>query len=141
MAATVHGSARHGCTDETSATGLALAQIVTTYICKINYVLNHIGCKIGASFFDDSSEVKCSGVVATKVTGLVPDLAAAITLANSSADSLNTNYKNLFTTNAGSAGLLVSGASLTRVNADFETGEVDAVFNPLFAANAPSTVT
>ena len=140
MSATVHGASRFGITDDSSATGLLVGQMTTTYTADTAMAKNHIGCDVGISFYNDSAEVSCSGVVAVKATGLVPDLAAAITLANSSADSLATNSKNLFTTPVANAGLMVSGATLTRAGTEFETGDVTSIFKPLIASNAPSTV-
>ena len=140
MSATVHGASRFGITDDSSATGLLVGQMTTTYTADTAMAKNHIGCDVGISFYNHSAEVSCSGVVAVKATGLVPDLAAAITLANSSADSLATNSKTLFTTPVANAGLMVSGATLTRSGTEFETGDITAIYKPLIANNAPSTV-
>ena len=140
MSATVYGASRFGITDDSSATGLLVGQMSTAYSADMAMVKNHIGCDVGISFYNDSSEVSCSGVVAVKATGLIPDLAAAITLANSSADSLATNSKNLFTTPVANAGLMVSAATLTRSGTEFETGDITAIFKPLIATNAPSVV-
>ena len=134
MAATVFGTARFGVIKEVSATGLLVGNLTTTYTAEMAYGKNHLGCDANLSIFNDSSEVSCSGVVATKATGLVPDLASAITLANSAADSLATNSKNLFTGLESGAGLIVTGATLTRANAEFETGEVTSVLKPLISS-------
>lgn len=141
MAATVHGAPRFGIVDESSSTGLLLAEYTTTYTVQTAYAKNHIGCDVGVSFFNDAADVTCNGVIAVKATGLVPDLAAVLTSANSAADSLATNSKNLFSTPNANAGLLVTGASMKRVNSDFETGDVSATYRPLVATNAPSTLT
>lgn len=141
MAATVHGSARFGCTADASATGLVLDSFATAYSVQIVYAKNHIGNDVGAAFFNDSSEVTCSGVVAVKGTGIVPLLGAALTLANASADGLYSNYRTLFSTPVAGSGLMVSSATLKRTNADFETGEITGIYKPFIATNAPSTVT
>jgi hypothetical protein len=141
MAATVFGAGRYGIVNDSSATGLSLASFTTNYSADIAFGKDHIGCDAMMSIYNDSSEVSCSGVVAVKATGLVPDLAAVLTLANSSADTLATNSKNLFSTNNANAALIVTGASLTRANSDFETGEVSGIFKPLIPTNSPTVLT
>ena len=140
MSATVHGAARFGVTDDSTATGLLVGQMITTYTADTAFMKNHIGCDVGMSLYNDSSEVSCSGVVAVKATGLIPDLASAISLLNSSADTLATNSKNLFTTPVANAGLIVTGATLTRSGSEFETGDVSTMYKPLIAANAGALV-
>jgi len=134
MAATVFGTARFSVLKELSATGLAVGTMTTNYTADMAVAKNHLGCDFALSLYNDSSEVTCDGVVAVKATGLVPDLAAAITLVNSAADSLNTNHKNLFTTLESGAGLIVTGASLTRANTEFETGNVTSILKPLISS-------
>lgn len=140
MAATVFGTARYGVVSDVTATGLAVGSKTTNYTAELAYGKNHLGCDANLSIYNDSSEVTCSGVVAVKTTGLVPDLAAAITLLDSAADSLNTNSKSLFTSLASGAGLIVTGASLTRANTDFETGEINSILKPLIT-NTGSAIT
>lgn len=140
MAATVHGAPRFGVVDDSSATGLLVADYSTDYSVQTAVAKNHIGIDVGIAFFNDISDVTFSGVIATKATGLVPDLAAVVVSANSSADSLATNSKNLFSTPNANAGLLVTGASIKRVNGDFETGDVKATYRPAIATNAAATV-
>lgn len=135
MAATVFGTARFGVIKDVSVTGLLVGTMTTNYVAEMAYGKNHLGCDANLSIFNDSSEVTCSGVVAVKATGLVPDLASAITLANSAADSLNTNHKNLFTGNESGAGLIVTGASLTRASTEFETGEITSILKPLISSS------
>lgn len=134
MAATVFGTARFGVIKEVSATGLLVGNLTTTYTAEMAYGKNHLGCDANLSIFNDSSEVTCSGVVAVKTSGLTPDLASAITLANSGADTLGTNSKNLFTGLESGSGLIVTGATLTRANAEFETGEVTSILKPLISS-------
>ena len=141
MGATVHGLQRFGLTEDTSATGLTVAGMTTKYASETAFVKNHISCNVGFSIFNDTSEVTCNGVVASKTGGLTPDLAAALTLANAAADSLSTNSKNLFSTPVAGAGLIVTGATLTRANGDFETGDLTAMYNPLVSLSSPSTLT
>ena len=98
MAATIHGASRYGMADDATATGLLLGDLSYNYLVDITYAKNHIGNDVSVAFANDSTEVTCSGVVAVKATGLVPDLGAAITFANDAVDSLGLKSKNLFTT-------------------------------------------
>jgi hypothetical protein len=140
MAATVHGASRFGITSDSTATGLLLGELGYDYSVEITYALNHIGNKVSMALLNDMTEVSFSGVVAVKATGFVLSLGDAITLANESADSLSLNEQNLISTPVANAGTVISSLSLKRMNADFETGEGKAIFNPLIATNAPSTV-
>lgn len=140
MAATVHGASRFGITDDSTATGLLLGDLSYDYSVDIVYAMNHVGNKVSMALLNDATEVTASGVVAVKGTGFVLNLGDALTLANATADTLNLNSQNLFSTAVANAGTIITGASLKRANADFETGEVKAIFNPLIATNAPSTV-
>jgi hypothetical protein len=40
----------------------------------------------------------------------------------------------------GNAATVITGVSLKRVNSDFETGDIKAIYNPLIATNAPVTI-
>jgi hypothetical protein len=140
MAATVHGASRFGITSDSSATGLLLGELSYDCSVEITYATNHIGNRVSMALLNDMTEITASGVVASKTTGFVLKLGDALTLANSTADSLALNSQNLFSTPVSNAGVVISGASLKRVNADFETGEAKAIYNPLIATNAPSTV-
>ena len=81
-----------------------------------------------------------SGAVVAKTTGLVPAIGGVIVLANSTANSLTLNSKGLFTTPVANAGVVVTGATMTRTNSDFESGDVTAVFHPGVTTNAPVSV-
>jgi len=140
MSATVYGAARHGATDDSSATGLLVGDYSVDNTIEIGYAKNHIGNDVAMSLFNDKSETTCSGVVASKTTGLTVDLADVITFANSTADSLATNSQNLMNTAVANSNTVITGVSLKRVNSDFETGDIKAIFNPLIATNAPVTI-
>ncbi len=140
MSATVFGSARYGVNDDSSATGLFVGNISYAYTAEQAFAKDHTGSDASMSLYNDSTEITISGVVKTKATGLVPDIAAVLTLANSSADSLAADSKNLFSTPVANAGVIVTGATLNRVNTEFENGEISAVYKPMFASNAPSVL-
>jgi hypothetical protein len=141
MSATVFAAARYGATDDSSATGLLVGNISYTYSSEQAFAKNHLGSDVGASLYNESTEISISGVVKTKATGLVPDIAAVLTLANSSADTLAADSKNLFTTPTAGAGVLVTGATLNRVNSEFENGEVSAIYKPLISLSSPAVLT
>jgi len=98
------------------------------------------GTVIAYAGYNDHTTVECDGVVAVKATGLAINLASVITLSNVTADSLNTNSANLFTTPDANAGVLVKSASLTRGNTAFEEGSISGVYFPAVATNSPSTL-
>lgn len=141
MSATVFGASRYGVTDDSTATGLLVGSFSSAYSTEQAFAKDHLGCDVSMSLYNDSTEITCSGVVAVKATGLVPDLAAVLTFANDSADTLSTNDKNLFSTSNANAGAVVTGANLTRANSEFETGDVTAIFKPLIPTNSPTVLT
>jgi hypothetical protein len=141
MAATVFGSARYGITDDTSATGLHLSDITYTYVSETASAPNHIGTEVATAVYNDGTDVSCNGVVESKTTGFVLDLADTLTLANTTADSLDVEQQNLFTADVGSAGLIVTGGSLTRGNTAFETGNIDARYRPQVSVTSPTVIT
>jgi hypothetical protein len=141
MAATVHGTSRFGMTADSTATGLLLGELSYDYTVEITYAMNHIGNKVSMALLNDMTEISFSGVVAVKTTGFVLNLGDALTLANESADSLSLNDQNLISTPVANSNTVISGLSLKRTNADFETGDGKAIFNPLIATNSPSVIT
>ena len=140
MSATVYAAARYGIVDDDTASGLNLGSFSTSSEVDEATAMNHNGSVIGYSLYNDRSTTECSGVVAVKATGLALNLSSALTLANTTADSLNTSTANLFTTPVANAGLIVKSTSLTRTNTGFEEGSISAIFYPLLATNASTTV-
>lgn len=135
MAATVFGTARYGAINDVANTGLAVGNFSATFTAQTAYAPNHIGCDVAMSVYNDKTDITLSGVVAVASTGLVPDLADAVVLANGSTSAA------LFTTPDANAGFVVTGASLTRAATEFETGEISGVFNPLIPTNSPAVLT
>jgi outer membrane protein assembly factor BamB len=107
-------------------------RVFRTPVTEQAFAKNHLGNDIAMSIYNDSAEITLGGVVAVEATGIVPDLAAAVTLAN------GTQSAKLFTTPVSNAGFIVTGANLTRANTEFETGEVSGLYKPLFPSNAPA---
>lgn len=133
MAATVFGTPRYGVINDVTVTGLAVGNYSTTLTTEQSYAKNHLGNDVAMSIYNDGAEVTLSGVVAVLATGIVPLLAAAVTLAN------GTQHAKFATTPVTGAGFVVTGASLSRANTEFETGEISGVHKPLFTV-ASSTV-
>lgn len=141
MAARNFSLARFGTVDESSATGIYLGEITYDYQSDKVDVKNHISSTVGFTLADPRTDIKISGVVTTKTAGFTPALASVLTLANSSADSLSLNSKGIFGTPVANAGVVVYGASLKRVNSDFETGDASAIYHPEVVTNAPVSLT
>ncbi len=141
MAARNFSLARFGTVDETSATGLFLGEISYDYGTENTPVKNHISTTVGFTLSDPKTDIKFSGVVTTKTVGFAPALASVLVLDNSSDESLSLDSKNLFGSPVTNAGVVVTDASLKRVNSDYETGDVTAVFCPEVVTNAPVSLT
>ena len=71
----------------------------------------------------------------------MPTIAAVLTLANSAADSLNTNSKGLFSSPVSGAGLIVIGGNIKRANKEFETGDLNAIYKPFITLSSSVTYT
>lgn len=140
MSATVYAAAQYGVIDDDTASGLHLASFSTNSEVDEAMALNHGGSVIGYSMYNDRATVDCNGVVAVKATGLALNLASVLTLANVTANSLNTLTANLFTTSTGNAGLLVKSVNLSRTNTGFEEGSIGGVYFPLIATNSSSVI-
>jgi hypothetical protein len=141
MAARNFSLARFGTVDDTSATGLFLGEITYDYQSDKVDVKNHIGSTVGFTLADPRTDVKISGVVTTKTAGMTPAIASVLTLANTTADTLTLTTKGIFGSPVANAGVVVYGASLKRVNSDFETGDLSAIFHPEVVTNAPVSLT
>jgi hypothetical protein len=141
MAARNFSLTRFGTVDKTSATGLFLGEITYDYQSDKVDVKNHIGSTVGFTLADPRTDIKMSGVVTTKTAGMTPSIASVLTLLNSSNDSLNLNTKGIFGSAVGGAGVVVYAASLKRVNSDFETGDISAIFHPEVATGSPVSLT
>jgi hypothetical protein len=141
MAARNFSLTRFGTVDESTATGLFLGEITYDYQSDKVDVKNHIGSTVGFTLADPRTDMKMSGVVTTKTAGMTPSLASVLTVLNSSNDTLNLNTKGIFGTAVANAGVVVYAASLKRVNSDFETGDISAIFHPEVVTNAPVSLT
>jgi len=140
MAATVFGSPRYGLTDDSMATGLYLSNLSYDYTTEQADVKNHTGSEVATAVYNDGADVSCDGVVETKATGFVTDLASVVSLANATADSLDLNGQNMFSTPDANDGLILTGMNLARTNTGFETGSMSIRYRPLVATNSPTTV-
>lgn len=141
MAAKNFSLAKFGITDETSATGIFAGDIGYDFKVDKVDIKNHIGQTVGFTLADDQISIKIGGVVVTKTAGMTPSLASVITVANTTAHSLNLATKHTFTTAVANAGTVVTGMSLKRANSEHETGDIDAVYHPGVTTNAVVDVT
>lgn len=141
MSATVFGTARYGVVDDSTATGLFVGSVGYTYNSEQAFAKDHLGCDVSMSLYNDSTDVSISGVVKTQATGLAPAISDVLTLANSSADTLGLDNSNLFSIPVGGAGVIITGATMSRSNTEFETGELTAVYKPMFSSSTPVALT
>jgi hypothetical protein len=135
MAATVFGTPRYGVINDRTLTGLEVGTFTANLTTEKTYAKNHLGNDVAKSLYNDKSEITLSGVVAVLATGIVPDLAAAVAIANGDQSG------SLFTTPTANAGFVVESANLTRSNTAFEEGEISGTYDPLIPTNAPTVLT
>ena len=141
MSAKNFSLAKYGLPDDSSATGLFVAEIGYDFKSEKSDIRNHVNQVVGFTLADESIAIKCSGVVTTKTAGITPNIAGVITYANTSAHSLDLKTSNTFATPVANAGVIVLGMSLKRVNSEHETGDIDSIFHPGVTSNAPVDVT
>jgi hypothetical protein len=141
MAARNFSLAQYGAASDSSATGLYIGSLEYDYSANKVDLKDHIDTTVGFVLSDDKIEVSASGAVVSKTAGMTPAIASVITFANSTANSLTLTTKHTFTTPVANAGIVVTGAKLSRANSEFETGDISAVFHPGVATNAPVSVT
>ena len=140
MAARNFSLAQYGAINDQTATGIFIGSIAYAYAANKVDLKDHTDSTVGFSLADDKTDVTISGAIVAKTTGLVPAIGGVLTLANSAANSLTLNSKGLFTTPVANAGVVVTGATMTRTNSDFESGDITAVFHPGVTTNAPVSV-
>lgn len=140
MSAKNFSLAQYGAASDSSSTGLYIGSIAYAYGANKVDLKDHTDSTVGFTLADDKTDVTLSGAVVAKTTGLVPAIGGVIVLANSTINSLTLNSKGLFTTPVANAGVVVTGATMTRTNSDFESGDVTAVFHPGVTTNAPVSV-
>lgn len=133
--------AQYGTIDDVTASGLYVGQIAYSYEADKVELRNHINSTVGFTLADDRTSITLSGAVAAKTTGMVPAIASVITLANTAANSLTLTTKGIFSTPVANAGIVVIGATLTRANSEFETGDISAIYHPGVTTNAPVSLT
>lgn len=133
--------AQYGAIDDATATGLYVGNISYAYEVDKVDLKNHIASTVGFTLADDRTTVSISGAVVSKTAGIVPAIAGVITLANTSANSLTLTTKGIFSTPVANAGIVVIGATLTRANSEYETGDISAIYHPGVTTNAPVSLT
>jgi hypothetical protein len=140
MSATVFGTARFGLSSESSSTGLFAANISFAGTSEQAMAPNHVGQDVGMSIYNESIDVTIDGIIAVKATGLVVGIADAVTLANQT-DGFDKVTDILKVTPISGASVIITGATVSRTNTGFETGDLTGVFKPGFTAASPTTET
>jgi len=141
MAARNFSLAQYGAFDDVTATGLYIGSISYAYEVDKVDLKNHIASTVGFTLADDRTLIQFSGVVAAKTTGIVPALAAVVTLANTAGNSLTLTTKGIFSTPVANAGTVIIGATLQRTSSEFETGDLNGIYHPGVTTNAPVSLT
>jgi len=139
MSATVFGTAKFGIASEASSTGLFAANINYNGTSEVAYSPNHVGQDVGMSIYNESIDVTLDGVVAVKGAGFVVGIADAVTLANTTVDSLTVTTDILKVTPVANASVIVTQSSLKRSNTGFEMGDLTCVYKPGIDATATYT--
>lgn len=139
--ATIYSTAQYGLADDSSATGLHVGNVSFTAGSDLAEVPDHIGCVVGFAIYNEKVDVSVDGIVKTKGTGLVPNMAAVLTLAESSNNSRTKLSETVSGTPDANAGIVVTGADLKPTQSGFEGGSITGVYYPFVATNSPATLT
>lgn len=140
MSAKNYSGARYGLIADTTATGIVIANLTFDFTSEQAYVSNHIGTSIGVSIFNDTANVSLDGVLASRTAGLVASVADTVTLANSTANSLNVFTDGLFSTPVSNAGIILTGSTMARKNKEFETGSMTGIYLPAVDTSVNETL-
>jgi|13_taG_2_1085334.scaffolds.fasta_scaffold39266_3 hypothetical protein len=138
--ATVFSDAQYGLQDETSATGIVVSSITWSGTSETVELPDHLGCAIGFAIYNPKKDVSGDGVIATKGTGLVGDIADAVTLANTTTNSRTRNSEGLGVTDDANAAILITGNNIAPAQTGFEGGGFTGVYLPFVATNSPVTL-
>ena len=141
MSAKVYSASRYAIIDDTTATGLKLANLTYNSSLSESMGEDHLGQEDSLALYNDKTEVSADGVVAVSATGIDMALADVIVLANDTDGAHDLTQDKLFTTANANAGTIITSLDLTRGNKGFETGSMSGTYRPLIATNAPTTLT
>jgi len=139
--ATVYSTAQFGLGTDVTATGLVVGTVSFDISTETATVPDHIGCTVGFSVYNPTKEVSLDGVVATKTTGLVPNVGAVVTLANTTTSTRTRLTEGIGGTHSDNAAIILTGGGTSGTATGFETGTLNGIYNPFVATNAPTTLT
>jgi hypothetical protein len=139
--ATVYSAAQFGLVAETSASGLVVGTVSFDISTETATVPDHIGCTVGFSVYNPTKEISLDGVVATKGTGLVPNVGATVVLANTTANSRTRLTEGIGGTHSANAAIILTGGGTSGTATGFETGTLTGVYHPFVATNSPTVLT
>lgn len=126
MPATVYGSSKFGVDDDSTALSLYVGDFSANITSEQATVTDHLGSDVGLAVFNPMVEVQCSGVVKTSGSAMGTGVVGSIitTINNLESYMLNT------ATGSNSGKIIVTDASYTRANKDFEQGSFTAQIRP-----------
>lgn len=130
MSATVYSTAKFGASSETSSTGLYIGSISFSGASEVGTAPSHVGQDVGVSVSNERIDISAEGVITTKGAGMVVGMADLLTLANATSDGSTVYTDILKVTPVANASVIITGASMTRTNTGFETGNLTGVFYP-----------
>lgn len=138
--ATVYAAAQFGLSSETSASGLVVGSITWSGSVETAELPDHIGCAAGFASWNAKKDVSGDGVIATKGTGLVGNLGAVVTLANTTTNSRLRNSEGLGVTPDANAGIILTANTISPAQTGFEGGGFTGIYLPFVATNSPVTL-
>lgn len=141
--ATVYGTAQYAHADESSATGIYAGTISFNGTADTAEAPDHLGCVVGFAVGNPKKDVSVDGIVKTKGTGLVGNIGATITLANSTHNTRTRLTEGLGSGIAAASGaaIIITGNTLESTGTGFESGRVNGIYNPFVAAGTTYTLT
>jgi hypothetical protein len=139
--ATVFGASQYGLSADSTATGLLVGTISWDASSSQAQAPNHIGCDVAFAVYNQKKDVSVDGIVATKTTGLIGNMGAVITLANTTNNGRTRLSEGLGDTPVSNTALIVTGGSTSGTGTGFETGKLTCIYLPSISTNAPTTLT
>jgi hypothetical protein len=139
--ATVFGAGQYGLASEVTATGLLAGTISWDASSSQATAPNHIGCDVLFAVYNQKKDVTIDGVVATKTTGLIGNMGAVLTLANTAHNGRTRLTEGMSDTPVANTALIVTSSSLNGAGTAFETGKLTCIYLPSVATNSPTPLT
>ncbi len=135
--ATVFSSSQFGLATDVTATGLVVGSCTWTGKSESAQLPDHLGCASGFAVWNQSKDVTCEGIIATKGSGLVANIASVVTLANAATNTRTRNSEGLGVTAAGGAALIVLGNHISPTATGFEGGGLTCIYLPYVDTSSP----